>query len=272
MSKKQIINRQQSIISKFFNYIGKKIIQAVSQIGGFFETTFKILGYFPSIFKNRKLIIEQMAIVGADSLPLVLLIGSFTGAIAALQATALFDKFGLMDLAKPFLGASIATAVFQELTPVLTALVIAGRVGGSMAAQIGTMVVTEQVDALELMAIDKNRFLGMPRVVAAFLMMPLLAVFSSTIALLGAYVMVMAKFDITSAFYFGSIKDFFKFSELIVCLGKSALFGLTTAIVGVYIGFSTINGAEGVGHSTVRAFTISASLILILDAIWGYLF
>ena len=255
-----------------FSYIGKKIIRVISQIGSFFLTAFKIFSYFPSAFKNRKLIIEQMSIIGADSLPLVLLIGSFTGAIAAIQATALFDKFGLMDLAKPFLGASIATAVFQELTPVLTALVIAGRVGGSMAAQIGTMVVTEQVDALELMAIDKHRFLGMPRVLASLLMMPLLAIFSSVIALLGACVMVMAKFDITSAFYFDSIRSFFQFSEFAVCLGKSALFGSTTAIVGVYIGFSTENGAEGVGHSTVRAFTISASLILILDAVWGYLF
>jgi phospholipid/cholesterol/gamma-HCH transport system permease protein len=254
-----------------FGKIGQTVIEIISQIGRFFSTSYKIIGYFFSILRNRKLVLEQMAIIGADSLPLVLLIGAFTGAIAALQATTLFDKFGLMDLAKPFLGGSIATAVLQELTPVLTALVIAGRVGGSMAAQIGTMVVTEQVDALEMMAIDKNRFLGMPRVFAAFIMMPVLAIFSSFIALLGAYLMVLAKFDITSASYFNSIIDFFNISELIVCLAKSALFGITTALVGVYVGFSTEGGAEGVGNSTVRAFTISAALILILDAIWGYI-
>ena len=213
-----------------------------------------------------------MAIVGADSLPLVLLIGSFTGAIAAIQATILFDKFGLMDLAMPFLGGSIATAVLQELTPVLTALVIAGRVGGAMAAQIGTMVVTEQVDALEMMAIDKHRFLGMPRVSAALIMMPVLAIFSSVIAIIGALVMVIIKFDISSAYYFNSIINYFDAIELFVCLGKSALFGFVTSIVGVYVGFNTVGGAEGVGNSTVRAFTISAALILILDAIWGIIF
>jgi len=258
-------------MNNIFGKIGRAVIEIISHIGSFFSTSYKIIGYFFSAFRNRKLVLEQMAIIGADSLPLVLLVGAFTGAIAALQATTLFDKFGLMDLAKPFLGGSIATAVLQELTPVLTALVIAGRVGGSMAAQIGTMVVTEQVDALEMMAIDKHRFLGMPRVLAAFIMMPILAVFSSFVALLGAYVMVMMKFDITSAYYFDSIINFFNISELIVCLSKSALFGITTALVGVYVGFSTVGGAEGVGNSTVKAFTISAALILILDALWGYI-
>ena len=245
------------------------IINFIIQIGLFFNTAFSIILYFPKIFKNRKLVIEQMSIIGADSLPLVLLIGSFTGAIAAIQATILFDKFNLMDLAKPFLGGSIATAVLQELTPVLTALVIAGRVGGAMAAQIGTMVVTEQVDALEMMAIDKHRFLGMPRVAAALIMMPVLAIFSSVIAIIGALVVVVIKFDISASFYFNSIINYFDPTEFFICLGKSALFGIVTAMVGVYVGFSTSGGAEGVGNSTVRAFTISAALILILDAICG---
>jgi phospholipid/cholesterol/gamma-HCH transport system permease protein len=258
-------------MKRIFEIIGYSVINAFVQIGQFFITLYKIIVYFPAAFKNRKLLFEQMSIIGADSLPLVLLIGSFTGAIAALQATILFDKFGLMDLAKQFLGGSIATAVLQELTPVLTALVIAGRVGGSMAAQIGTMVVTEQVDALEMMAIDKHRFLGMPRVFASLLMMPILAIFSSVIALFGAYIMVMAKFDISSAFYFDSIFNYFQVVEVVVCLVKSAIFGTVTAIVGCYVGFSTEDGAEGVGKSTVRAFTISASLILILDAVLGFL-
>jgi phospholipid/cholesterol/gamma-HCH transport system permease protein len=252
------------------NYM-KHIFNFIIQIGKLFNTAFNTIKYFPLVFKNRKLIIEQMAIIGADSLPLVLFIGSFTGAIAALQATILFYKFGLMDLAKPFLGGSIATAVLQELTPVLTALVIAGRVGGSMAAQIGTMVVTEQVDALEMMTIDKYRFLGMPRVLAALIMMPVLAVFSSVIAIIGALVMVIVKFDISAGYYFNSIVNYFNAIEIFICLGKSALFGTITAMVGVYVGFSTEGGAEGVGNSTVRAFTISATLILILDALCGIL-
>ena len=250
----------------------KYIINFIIQVGRIFNTTLCIILYFPKILKNKKIVLEQMAIIGADSLPLVILIGAFTGAIAAIQATVLFEKFGLIELAMPFLGGSISTAVLQELTPVLTALVIAGRVGGSMAAQIGSMVVTEQIDALETMAIDKHRFLGMPRVSAALIMMPLLAVFSSIVAILGALVMVIIKFDITPSYYFNSIINYFSVVELWICLGKSALFGFATSIIGVYVGFYTEGGAEGVGNSTVQAFTISAALILVLDAVCGVIF
>jgi len=230
-----------------------------------------IIRYFPRIIKDRRLVFEQMAIIGADSLPLVILIGSFTGAIAALQATLLFSKFNMIAIAKPFLGASIATAVFTELTPVLTALVIAGRVGGAMAAQLGTMNVTEQIDALEMMAIDKNRFLGMPRVFAALAMMPVLAVFSNLVALIGAYILTSIKFDFTAYLFFDSIQKFFTMKEIWISLSKSFMFGGITAIVGCHVGFRTVGGAEGVGNSTVRAFTISAAAILIVDALFGYI-
>ena len=208
-------------------------INIISQIGNFINCSIAIISCSRLLFKNRRLVIEQMALIGVDSLPLVLFIGAFTGAIAAIQATTLFDKFNLMEIAKPFLGGSISTAVLQELTPVLTALIIAGRIGGSMAAEIGTMVVTEQVDALEVMAIDKHRFLGMPRILATLVMMPILAVFSSVVAILGAFVMVMVKFDISSQYYFISIVNYFNINELLVCLGKTALFGVMTALVSV---------------------------------------
>lgn len=253
----------------FFQFLGQKVINFFREFGKIFTLLYRIISYFSQAFRNKRLVFEQMAIIGADSLPLVLLIGSFTGAIAALQATSLFDKFNMMEIARPFLGASISTVVFQELTPVLTALVIAGRIGASMTAQIGSMQVTEQIDALEIMAIDKNRYLGMPRVLAALLMMPILAIFSSIIALLGAFIMVALKFNINASLYFESIKNFFVIKELIVCLTKSALFGGITALIGVYVGFSTTGGAEGVGYSAVKSFTISAASILILDALLG---
>ncbi|MCX6155505.1 MAG: ABC transporter permease [Candidatus Kapabacteria bacterium] len=229
------------------------------------------LRYFPRVFKDRRIILEQMAVIGSDSLPLVILIGSFTGAIAALQATNLFSKFNLVEIARPFIGSSIATVVFTELTPVLTALVIAGRIGGAMAAQIGTMQVSEQIDALEMMAIDKNRFLGMPRLMAALLMMPVLAVFSNIVALIGGYALTSIKFDFTAVTFFDSVQRFFTLRDVIIGLTKSFVFGGVTALIGCHIGFRTTGGAEGVGNSTVRAFTITASSILIIDAIFGYL-
>ncbi len=231
-----------------------------------------VIRYLPRIYRDRRLVIQQMAIIGADSLPLVILIGSFTGAIAALQATNLFSKFNLVSIARPYIGSSIATVVFTELSPVLTALVIAGRVGGAMAAQIGTMKVSEQIDALEMMAIDKDRFLGMPRVVAAFLMMPVLVVFSNVVALLGGYLLTLVKFDFSGAIYFESVQKFFRLSEVITGLVKSFVFGGVTALIGCHVGYSTSGGAEGVGNSTVRAFTLTAATILVLDALFGYIF
>ncbi len=256
----------------FFEFIGRKIIHFLREFGQLTILALATFRYFPRIFKDRKLVLEQMSIIGADSLPLVLLIGSFTGAIAALQATSLFGKFNLINIARPFIGSSIATVVFQELTPVLTALVIAGRIGGSMAAQIGTMKVTEQIDALEMMAIDKNRYLAMPRAIATLLMMPVLAIFSNAVALAGGFLLTFIKFDFSSVVFFDSVIRFFKYEEVIIGIFKTTVFGGVTALIGVHVGYNTKGGAEGVGNSTVRAFTLSAASILIIDAIFGYLF
>ncbi|MBS1912943.1 MAG: ABC transporter permease [Bacteroidetes bacterium] len=229
-----------------------------------------VIRYIPTAIRSRRLVLEQMYMIGVGSLPLVLLIGSFTGAIAALQATNLFAKFNLLALARPFVGGSIATVVFTELSPVLTALVIAGRVGGSIAAQIGTMKVSEQIDALEMMAVHPSRYLAMPRVMAALVMMPMLIVFSDLVALLGAFLLVILKFTFQPADYWDSIRRFFSVYEIVVGMLKSATFGGVTALIGCYVGFNTEGGAEGVGNSTVRSFTLSSAAILVLDALFGY--
>lgn len=251
--------------------LGRIVLNTLREFGALVLLLGKILQYFPRAIRDRRLVIEQMSVVGAESLPLVIFIGAFTGAIAALQATNLFDKFNLIAIARPFIGGSIATVVFTELTPVLTALVIAGRVGGAIAAQLGTMAVSEQIDALSMMAIDKNRYLGMPRVLAALTMMPVLAVFSNIVALVGAYFLTSLKFDFSAAMFFESVQRFFNYSEIIVGLSKSFVFGGVTSLIGCHVGMNTTGGAEGVGNSTVRAFTISAASILMIDALFGYI-
>lgn len=258
-------------MTRFFTRFGRGILNFFAELGQIMLLFGSIVRYFPRIIRDRRLVLEQMAVVGSDSLPLVLLIGAFTGAIAALQATNLFAKFNLIGIARPFIGGSISTVVFTELTPVLTALVIAGRVGGAIAAQIGTMKVSEQIDALEMMAIDKDRYLAMPRVMAAITMMPVLAVFSNIIALTGAFLLTSLKFDFTAPLFFDSVQRFFTIREISISLFKSFYFGGLTALVGCHIGFATEGGAEGVGNSTVRAFTLSAAAILLWDAVFGYL-
>lgn len=253
----------------FFSAFGRVVMAILSEVGQIVQLLGNIIRYFPRVFADRGLVLEQMKIVGADSLPLVILVGSFTGAIAALQATNLFAKFNLIGIARPFIGGSIATVVFTELTPVLTALVIAGRVGGAIAAQIGTMKVSEQIDALDMMAIDKARYLGMPRVMAAITMMPVLAVFSNAVALVGAYVLTRIEFGFSMPLFFMSIQQFFSVEEIMRGVFKSFVFGGFTALIGCHVGFQTDGGAEGVGKSTVRAFTISAASILVIDALFG---
>jgi phospholipid/cholesterol/gamma-HCH transport system permease protein len=257
------------MIGSLFARIGRLSLGFLAEVGQIALLVSGIVRYIPRVFRDRALVLEQMKIVGSDSLPLVILVGSFTGAIAALQATNLFAKFNLIGIARPFIGGSIATVVFTELTPVLTALVIAGRVGGAIAAQIGTMKVSEQIDALDMMAIDKDRYLGMPRVMAAITMMPVLAVFSSVVALVGAYILTNFMFGFSPSTFFTSVQAFFNIGEIARGLLKSLVFGGFTALIGVHVGFRTEGGAEGVGNSTVRAFTISAASILVIDALFG---
>ncbi len=260
------------IVRTLLAKIGLVVLGFLRELGATAQIVAAAVRYLPYVWQDRRLILKQMLIIGNYSLPLVLLIGGFTGAIAALQATNLFEKFHLMGLARPYIGGSIATVVFTELAPVLTALVIAGRVGGAMAAEIGTMAVSEQLDALEMMAIDKHRFLALPRIFAALTMIPILTVFSSAIALVGAVVLVVLKFQFPPPVFWSSVQRFFSEAEVLLGLSKAAVFGLLTAVVACRMGFATSGGAEGVGRSTVRAFTIIASGILLFDALFGYVF
>lgn len=250
--------------------LGRLILTGLRELGRIVLLGWSILRYLPTAVSSRRIVLEQMSLIGVNALPLVLLIGAFTGAIAALQATNLFLKFNLIELARPYIGGSISTVVFTELSPVLTALVIAGRIGGAIAAQIGTMKVSEQIDALKMMAIDPDRYLAMPRVLAATVMMPILIIFANIVAILGAYLLATFKFGISDVDFFGSIQNYFRISEIVLGLAKAFCFGGVTALLGCYIGFSTTGGAEGVGAAAVKSFTLSSAAILIIDAVFGY--
>lgn len=207
--------------------------------------------------------------IGVNSLPLVLIIAVFTGAVAAWQAA--YQLKGIAPLS--FLGGATSRAIITELGPVLTGIVIAGRVGASIAAELGTMKVTEQIDALETMAINPVRYLAMPRFLASVLMMPLLVIFANTIAVFGAYIVSNYFLGVSFSVFFTSVKRFFEFPDLIAGLIKTIFFGGITSLLGCHIGFRTAGGAEGVGLATIRSFVMSAALILILDyLLWMFLF
>ncbi|MDT3696039.1 MAG: ABC transporter permease [Ignavibacterium sp.] len=240
--------------------------QEFGQISNLFWGIFKSFRQIP---KSKRLILYQMEHIGVNSLPLVLIIAIFTGAVSAWQAA--YQLKGIAPLS--FLGGATTRAIITELGPVLTGIVIAGRVGASIAAELGTMKVTEQIDALETMAISPVRYLAMPRFLASVVMMPILVVFANTIAVLGAYIVSNYFLGVSFAVFFNSVNRFFNFSDLVSGLIKTVFFGGVTALLGCHIGFKTTGGAEGVGLATIRSFVLSAALILILDyVLWMLIF
>lgn len=253
----------------FLQKLGGGALSFFEEVGQVFNLFFGILKNIPTFHRSRKLIIFQMEHIGVNSLPLVMIIAVFTGAVAAWQAA--YQLKGIAPLS--FLGAATSRAIITELGPVLTGIVIAGRVGASIAAELGTMKVTEQIDALETMAISPVRYLAMPRFLASIIMLPVLVIFANFIAVLGAYLVSNYFLGVSFAVFFQSVKRFFLFSDLIAGLIKAVFFGGVTALLGCHIGFKTEGGAEGVGLSTIRSFVLSSALILILDyVLWMLIF
>ena len=206
-------------------------------------------------------VVQQMNAIGVGSLWLVFVVSLFTGAVAAVQAAYQFTSVVPMR----YLGSVILRSVIIELGPVLTALVIGGRVGASIAAELGTMKVTEQIDALRAMAIHPVRYLVVPRVVAAVIMLPVITIFSDAIAIFGGYVVAITSIGVSPHTYTQSLKDFFLLKDLWSGLIKAFVFGGIIGTMGCYHGFATEGGAEGVGMATTRAVVASCVLVLISD-------
>jgi phospholipid/cholesterol/gamma-HCH transport system permease protein len=221
------------------------------------------------VWKDRKRIWYQLDHIGVDSIPLVLLVGLFAGAIIAWQGAYQFK--GMVSLT--VLGGQVARVIFMEMAPILTAVVIAGRIGASMTAEIGSMKVSEQIDALRSMAIDPVRYLVLPRFLGLSLMMPILCFFAVCIGMIGAYGVAAYFLDISYQTFFQSVRDFFRVSDLVGGLVKASFFGVLIALIGCYKGLSTSGGAQGVGRSTINSFVNSAVSILIADFfLWIILF
>jgi len=257
------------LITTVFQKLGNRTLAFLQEFGQISNLFFEIIKNFPQVRKSKKLILFQMEHIGVNSLPLVLIIAVFTGAVSAWQAA--YQLKGIAPLS--FLGGATTRAIITELGPVLTGIVIAGRVGASIAAELGTMKVTEQIDALETMAISPVRYLAMPRFLAAIIMMPILVIFANTIAVFGAYLVSNYFLGVSFAVFFNSVSRFFDMADLISGLVKTVFFGGVTSLLGCHIGFRTEGGAEGVGLSTIRSFVLSAALILILDyVLWMLIF
>ncbi|UCF07087.1 MAG: ABC transporter permease [bacterium] len=239
--------------------LGRFFLEFVEEVGGIVILLFRVFGVVPRIFANARNILTQMERIGIGSIPLVLVTSLFVGAVTAVQAA--YQFHGYVPLR--FLGAVVGKAVTLELGPVLTALVVGGRVSAAMAAELGTMKVTEQIDAMEMIAIDPIEYLVLPRIVAAICMLPVLTVFSDFLAIMGGMVVAKASLGVSFNLFGVGLKLFYRHQDVIGGLMKTFVFGFIISLMGCYNGFTTRGGAEGVGIATMRAVVSSCLLILV---------
>jgi len=204
-------------------------------------------------------ILRQMKEVGVRSFPVVIITAAFTGMVLALQSFTGFKRFG----AESIVGTVVALSVTRELGPVLTGLMVSGRVGSAMAAELGTMRVTEQIDALYTLATNPIKYLIVPRFLATVIMLPILVIFADVIGIMGGYLVGVQILRTNPTLYFRRTLDFLELNDLYSGLLKAVVFGMIIATISCYQGFSTQGGAEGVGQATTKAVVASSLTILI---------
>jgi len=252
---------EEDLAVRGYLYVRHRVFNGIAEVGRIAIMMGETFAHSLRGLRSFDLVIQQMSIIGVESLWLVFVVSLFTGAVAAVQAAYQFSNVVPLK----FIGSVILRSVIIELGPVLTALVIGGRVGASIAAELGTMKVTEQIDALRAMAINPVRYLVVPRVFAAIVMLPVLVGLADAIAVFGGYVVATTTIGVSSHTYILGLKQFFFMKDLMSGLLKAFFFGAIISWMGCYYGFATEGGAEGVGRATTRAVVASCVLVLMSD-------
>lgn len=205
--------------------------------------------------------LEAAEYIGFGSLPIVLLVGAFTGMVTSLQSVYAFSQFGL----ESFSGGATGKALSVELGPVLTSLMLAGRASAGIATELGTMRITEQIDALESMAVSPMQYLVLPRVIAAMIVTPILALIFFVVGMGGAWLFAVVVKDVDQGQWVANLRDLVDPIDVVQGLIKSVFFGFLVALVGCYQGFHATGGGRGVGIGTTRAVVISSVTTLVID-------
>lgn len=248
-------------MNHWLELLGRKTTQFVMEMGGvliFLSQTLRWTVSRPFYLKN---LLKQMEQIGVNSVPVVLTTAISTGMVLALQSYTGFKRFG----AESLIGAVVSLSMTRELGPVLTGLMVAGRAGAAMAAELGTMKVTEQIDALTTLATNPMKYLVVPRFVASTVMMFFLTVLGMMIGVAGGYFVGVKVLGTNPVTYINQSIDNTEVTDIWYGLIKSLVFGAVVGIIGCYKGFHTEGGAEGVGKATTGAVVVSCMLILILD-------
>ncbi|NJK34587.1 MAG: MlaE family lipid ABC transporter permease subunit [Oscillatoriales cyanobacterium SM2_2_1] len=239
-----------------------KLVQSILLLG---QIVAHLVLYRRFHWRNVK---EQMAIVGTESLLITLITASFVGGVFTIQVAKEFINFG----AQQAIGGVLAIALSRELSPVLTGVIIAGRVGSAFAAEIGTMRVTEQIDALYVLRTDPVDYLATPRLLACVLMMPILTILSLITGMTGGMLISQNLYGITQGMFLDSVRNFLQPWDLVSALLKASIFGGLIAVIGTNWGLTTTGGAKGVGESTTTAVVTCLLAIFVSNFVLSWMF
>lgn len=212
-----------------------------------------------------RLLVPQLARIGVESVPIALFIATFTGIVLALQAAYTFTG----AIPQYFVGTLVGKTMMLELGPVLTGLALSGRVGANISAELGTMRVTEQIDALETLAYDPVAYLVVPRVIAGTLMFPAVTILATAVGIAAGWVASLFLLELTTPEFMKGLRLFFEPFDVCYGMIKATSFGLMVTSIGCFFGFTTRGGAEGVGRATTRSVVVASMVILVLDAFWA---
>lgn len=250
-----------------FRLPGKLILDLLEYLGSLFHLLIEVLNSITIGKKHPRLFGEQLVKIGFGSQAVIIVTGAFTGAVFCAQSYFKFSEFGIEST----VGALVSVAMARELGPVLTGLMVAGRVGASMAAEIGTMKVTEQVSALRAMAVHPVDYLVTPRLAAMMVSMPLLIAESITFGIIASYIIAVFGFGLESPFFMQHLEDHTAFSDIFIGMVKGFFFGIIITLVSCWQGLNARNGAVGVGQGTTAAVVQSSLIILIVNFFLSFL-
>lgn len=238
------------------------LTEAVATFGRFQIFFFRLLPHLPQAFLRPRLIVEQIYAIGALSLVLIMFAGLFVGMVLALQAHHTLSQFGATDS----LGAFAAVALVRELGPVVAALLYAGRAGTAVASEVGLMRATDQIAALEMMAVDPVRRIVVPRFIGGVISMPLLAAIFSVVGIFGAYLVGVELLGVDAGAFWSQMQSQIDvFEDVGIGLFKSFVFGVSASLMGVFEGFNAIPTAAGVSRATTRTVVITSVWVLLMD-------
>lgn len=256
-----IRNQLNENIDRFFSQIIKAVSDFFIEVGAvaLFFTQSLVMGFKPPYRFEE--VIKHMEFIGNKSILIIILTGSFTGMALAYQIYLGFSIVNATNLVAP----TVALGITKELGPVLTGLIVAARAGGAMAARLGTMRVNEQIDAMEVMGIDPKQYLVAPRIIAAFITMPLLCGVFDFVAMLGAYLLGTGVLGLDEAIFWDKVQQWLGPGDINEGLLKAAVFGLTFSAICTYKGFHTRGGAKGVGEATNSGVVNSMVLIIVIN-------